>query len=75
MAAYPYRVTPELRRELALSKLTLEEALVGCDPPPPPEVLCKLLRTWRNLTPQQKAAWEEAAARENERLSRAAQQN
>ena len=75
MAAYPYRVTAELRRELALSKLTLEQALAGCDPPPSPEILCKLLRTWRNLTPEQKQAWEEAAARENARLSGNPQQN
>jgi hypothetical protein len=30
-------------------------------------VLCELLRTWRTLTPAQKAAWDEAAARENMR--------
>ena len=75
MGAYPYRVTAELRRELALSKLTLKEALVGCEPPPPPEVLCELLRTWRKLTPEQKQAWEEAAARENERLGGNPQHN
>jgi hypothetical protein len=65
MAAYPYKVTPELRRELRLSKTTLREAIAGCNPPPPPEILCKVLRAWRSTTPAQKAAWEEAAVREN----------
>ncbi len=68
MAAYPYRITPELRRELRLGKTTLREMLLTCgDPPPPPDVLCNLLRGWRNLTPAQKAAWDDAAARENMR--------
>jgi hypothetical protein len=67
MPAYPYRVTPELRRELRRSKTTLKEMLAVCDPPPPPEILCQLLRAWRNLTPGQKAAWENAAAQENMR--------
>ena len=67
MPAYPYKVTPELRRELRLAKTTLREILATCDPPPPPEVLCKVLRAWRNTTPAQKAAWEDAAVRENMR--------
>ncbi len=76
MPAYPYRITAELRRELALSKTTLKELLATCgDPPPTPEVLCELLRTWRKLTPEQKAAWEEAAERENARLGGDAQHN
>ena len=69
MAAYPYKVTPGLRRELRLAKTTLREILATCDPPPPPEVLCKVLRAWRNTTPAQKAAWEDAAARENMRAA------
>ncbi len=67
MPAYPYRVTPALRREVRRSKTTLREMLAVCDPPPPPDVLCRLLCSWRNLTPAQKAAWEAAAARENMR--------
>jgi len=69
MPAYPYRITKELRRELRLSKTTLKEMLAVCDPPPPPKVLCKLLRGWRNLTPAQKAAWEHAAMLENLRTA------
>jgi hypothetical protein len=69
MSAYPFKVTPELRRELRLSKTTLSEILAVCDPPPPPEVLCELLRTWRTLTPAQKAAWDAAAAQENMRTA------
>jgi hypothetical protein len=69
MAAYPYKVTPELRRELRFAKAKLSEILAVCDPPPPPEVICKVLRAWRNITPAQKAAWEEAAARENMRTA------
>ncbi len=65
MAAYPYHITKELRRELRLSKTTLKEMLAVCDPPPPPDVLIKLLRGWRNLTPAQQAAWEHAAMIEN----------
>ena len=67
MPAYPYKVTPALRRELRLAKTTLREILATCDPPPPPKVLCKVLRAWRNTTPAQKAAWEDAAVRENMR--------
>ena len=70
MPAYPYPITAELRRELRLSDTTLEEMLAACgDPPPPPEVLIKLLRGWRSLTPAQKAAWDDAAARESKRTS------
>ena len=69
MPAYPYKVTPELRRELRLAKTTLREILATCDPPPPPEVLCKVLRAWLNTTPAQKAAWDDAAARENMRAA------
>jgi hypothetical protein len=69
MPAYPYKVTPELRRELRLAKTILREILATCDPPPPPEVLCKVLRAWRNITPAQKAAWDAAAARENMRAA------
>ena len=57
-----YKATPEFRRELPLAKTTLHEILATCDPSPPPEVLCKVLRAWRNTTPAQKAAWEDAAA-------------
>ena len=67
MPAYPYKVTPELRRELRLSKTTLRDILAVCDPPPTPEVICELLRAWRNITPAQKAAWDDAATRENMR--------
>ena len=67
MPAYPYKVTPALRRELRLAKTTLREILATRDPPPPPEVLCKVLRAWRNTIPAQKAAWEDAAVRENMR--------
>jgi hypothetical protein len=75
MPAYPYKVTPELRRELRLSKTTPREVLAVCDPPPPPEVICKVLRAWRNTTPAQKTAWEEAAARESMRTAADPRQN
>ena len=75
MSTYPYKVTPELRRELRLAKTILAEILAVCDPPPPPEVLCTVLRAWRNTTPAQKAAWDETAARENMRTGSDPRQN
>jgi hypothetical protein len=39
------------------------------DPPPSPEVLCKVLRASSNTTPVQKAAWDDDAARENMRAA------
>jgi hypothetical protein len=47
--------------ELALQNLTYEEAVKGCDGIPSHETLLKLLRGWRSLTPEQKAAWEQRA--------------
>ena len=54
-----------LIEELALQKLTYEEAIEGCDPIPDPHTLLKLLRGWRSLTPEQKAAWDQRAREEN----------
>jgi len=59
------RLPPALIEELALQHLTYEEAIKGCDPIPDPETLLKLLRAWRSLTPQQKAAWEQRATEYN----------
>jgi hypothetical protein len=75
MPAYPYKVTPALRRELRLAKTTLREILAVGDPPPPPDVLCSILRAWRNTTPAQKAVWEDAAVRENMRTAARPLQN
>ena len=52
-----------LLEELALQNLTYEEAIKGCDGIPSHDTLLKVLRGWRSLTPQQKAAWD-ARARE-----------
>jgi hypothetical protein len=49
--------------ELALQNLTYEEAIKGCDTIPSHETLLKVLRAWRTLPPQKKAAWD-ARARE-----------
>lgn len=54
-----------LLEELALQNLTYEEAIEGCDGIPSHETLLKLLRGWRSLTPQQKAAWDERAREDN----------
>ncbi len=54
-----------LVEELALQNLTYEEAIQGCDPIPSHATLLKLLRGWRSLTPQQKAAWDERAREYN----------
>jgi hypothetical protein len=54
-----------LIEELALQNLTYEEAIKGCDGIPSHETLLKLLRGWRFLTPQQKAAWDQRAREYN----------
>ncbi len=54
-----------IREELALQHLTYEEAIKGCDQPPPHDLLLQSLRTWRKLTLKQKAAWEDAARQYN----------
>ena len=54
-----------LREELALQKMTYAEAIHGCDPTPTHAQLLELLQGWRKLTPQQKAAWDDAARRYN----------
>jgi hypothetical protein len=54
-----------LLEELALQNLTYEEAIKGCDGIPSHETLLKLLRGWRSLTPQQKAAWDQRALEYN----------
>jgi hypothetical protein len=52
-----------LVEELALQNLTYEEAIKGCYPVPSHDVLLKVLRAWRCLPQQKKAAWD-ARARE-----------
>ena len=54
-----------LIEELALQKLTYEEAIKGCDGIPDHQTLLKVLRAWRSLTPQQKAAWDQRAREYN----------
>ena len=54
-----------LVEELALQDLTYEEAINGCDGIPDQQTLLKLLRGWRSLTPQQKAAWDQRAREYN----------
>ena len=54
-----------LVEELALQNLTYEEAIAGCDEVPSHDVLLKLLRGWRSLTPRQKAAWDHRAREYN----------
>ena len=54
-----------LIEELALQNLTYEEAIKGCDGIPSHQTLLKLLRGWRSLTPQQKAAWDQRAMEHN----------
>ncbi|HVM49620.1 MAG TPA: hypothetical protein VMU04_16450 [Candidatus Acidoferrum sp.] len=50
-----------LVEELALQNLTYEEAIKGCDEVPSHDVLLKVLRHWRLLSPRQKAAWDQRA--------------
>ncbi len=54
-----------LVEELALQNLTYEEAIKGCDDIPPHKTLLKVLRGWRSLTPEQKAAWDQRATEYN----------
>jgi hypothetical protein len=54
-----------LVEELKLQKITYEEAFQGCDYIPDHQTLLKLLRAWRALTPQQKAAWDQGAREYN----------
>jgi hypothetical protein len=54
-----------LVEELALQNLTYEEAVKGCEGIPSHETLLKVLRGWRSLTPQQKAAWDQRAREYN----------
>ena len=54
-----------LLEELALQNLTYEEAIKGCDDIPSDETLLKVLRAWRALPLQKKAAWDERAREYN----------
>jgi hypothetical protein len=54
-----------LVEELALQNLTYEEAIKGCDVIPDHQTLLKVLRGWRLLTPEQKAAWDLRATEYN----------
>ena len=55
------RLPQALVEELALQNLTYEEAIAGCDVIPDHQTLLKVLRGWRSLTPEQKAAWDQRA--------------
>jgi hypothetical protein len=69
----PKGIPADLRKALAqeLQKMgtTYPEFIQGLDPAPSPEVVLKLASGWNNLTPAQKAAWDDYAAKENMRRS------
>ena len=58
-------VAAALNHELARAGQTWEEATDGLGEIPDPATFTSLLKGWNDLTPLQKALWEDAAAREN----------
>ena len=70
----PKSIPAHLRKALAeeLKKMgaTYPELVRGMEPRPTPEVILKLASTWNNLTPAQKAAWDDYAAQEDARGAR-----
>jgi len=61
----PAHLRQALVEELQKMGTTYADFIQGTDPPPTPEVVLKLARAWNGLTPAQKAAWDDYAAREN----------
>ena len=61
----PADLQKALAQELQKMGSTYPELIQGLDPVPSPEAVLKLASTWNSLTPAQKAAWDDYAAREN----------
>jgi hypothetical protein len=61
----PAHLRKALVDELQKMGTTYPDLIQGMDPPPTPEVVLKLASTWNSLTPAQKAAWDDYAAKED----------